>query len=231
MLKRVLPACLIALGAFGQQPPAQRAATATASTRPPLFFREEWKHSGIPQHPISQESLSNPDLLLHTYGDPSKPDPGFGGIFENQRPQTPDDPAHTFSGTCRTPCALSLKHKTAYVDLSGFGHIRWMTMEQGFALLRPLLRLADGTWLIGDHAESYTGDWHIGEFQPSTIRWRRYDAEKVVVSGDGNWIDRPDLTRVDEIGFTDLMPGSGHNQGQWSDVAWIEVYGKRVPRE
>jgi hypothetical protein len=40
-----------------------------------------------------------------------------------------------------------------------------------------------------------------------------------------------DLSRVDEIGFGDLTPGSGHGTGGYSDVAWIEVYGKPVKRE
>ena len=33
------------------------------------------------------------------------------------------------------------------------------------------------------------------------------------------------VSRVDEIGFVDLMPGSGHGQGGWVDVAQVEVYG------
>ena len=40
----------------------------------------------------------------------------------------------------------------------------------------------------------------------------------------------PDLTKVDEVGFVDLMPGSGHGAGGWADVGKFEVYGKPVPR-
>ena len=40
----------------------------------------------------------------------------------------------------------------------------------------------------------------------------------------------PDLSKVDEIGFTDLIPGSGHGPGGWSDVGKIEVYAKSVKR-
>ncbi len=47
----------------------------------------------------------------------------------------------------------------------------------------------------------------------------------------GNFVEKPDLTRVDEVGFVDLMPGSGHGPGGWSDVAAIEVYGKPVKRQ
>jgi len=43
-------------------------------------------------------------------------------------------------------------------------------------------------------------------------------------------VAKPDLSKVDEVGFTDLMPGSGHGPGGWSDVAFIEVYGRPVKR-
>ena len=35
----------------------------------------------------------------------------------------------------------------------------------------------------------------------------------------GNFVENPDLSKVDEIGFADLMPGSGHGPGGWTDVA------------
>jgi hypothetical protein len=44
-------------------------------------------------------------------------------------------------------------------------------------------------------------------------------------------VDSPDLSKVDEIGFTDLMAGSGHGPGGSSRVDWIEVYGKPVKRD
>ena len=40
----------------------------------------------------------------------------------------------------------------------------------------------------------------------------------------------PDLSKVDEIGFADLMPGSGHGPGGWINVSRIEVYGKPIKR-
>jgi hypothetical protein len=46
----------------------------------------------------------------------------------------------------------------------------------------------------------------------------------------GNVLEKVDLSRGDEIGFADLMPGSGHGPGGWVDVAQIEVYARPVPR-
>jgi hypothetical protein len=36
---------------------------------------------------------------------------------------------------------------------------------------------------------------------------------------------------VDEVGFVDLMPSSGHGTGGYIQLGQIEVYGKAVPRE
>ena len=63
---------------------------------------------------------------------------------------------------------------------------------------------------------------------PSEVRWLKLDPEKVETKG--NWVEKPDLSKVDEIGFADLMPGSGHGAGGWADVGKIEVYAKPVKR-
>ena len=44
------------------------------------------------------------------------------------------------------------------------------------------------------------------------------------------WFQNPDLSKVDEVGFVDLMPSSGHGTGGYSQLAQIEVFGKPVPR-
>ena len=60
------------------------------------------------------------------------------------------------------------------------------------------------------------------------VRWLRLDIERVVTTG--NILTNVDLSKIDEIGFADLMPGSGHGAGGWVDVAQIKVYGKSVAR-
>jgi hypothetical protein len=37
-------------------------------------------------------------------------------------------------------------------------------------------------------------------------------------------VNNPDLSRVDEIGYVDLMPGGGHGTAGCTNVSWIEVY-------
>ena len=67
------------------------------------------------------------------------------------------------------------------------------------------------------------------EITLSDLRWLKMDMDKVVTRGD--LLDHVDLSKVDEVGFTDLMPGSCHGDGGYSGVGRIEVYGKPVKRD
>jgi hypothetical protein len=193
--------------------------------RPPLFFREAWKETL--EVPVTQEFVSNPNLELKLYG-PSGSDQHVtseGG-----------SPPHIFTGMCMHTCGLALKNKDYYVDLTGLAKMRWVTKVSGFHLVRPMIKLADGTWLAGDHADGYLFDWHESEFFFSEVRWQRLNIDRITPFG--GWADNVDLSKVDEIGFTDLMPGGLHGTVRgaqsataWSDVAAIEVYGKPVKRE
>lgn len=81
---------------------------------------------------------------------------------------------------------------------------------------------------MGDPTDSLSVDWHEDEISLADLRWRKMDPKKVIEDREGKWIDHPDLSKVDGIGFTDLMAGSGHGPGGWSDVGKIEVYGQAV---
>jgi hypothetical protein len=187
-----------------------------AQDRPGLFFREDWKETP-PETPVTQAHVANPDLVLSLHG------PGKAGIRKSHHDKPADDPYYIWTGECPATCALSLRHKSASVDLTGLAKIRWRAKQTGFRELRPILKLADGTWLIGNQSDGPSQDWRARECNISDIRWRRLDIAKVT---EGAWVDRPDLTKVSEIGWTDLMPGGGTPAS--SRVDWIEVYGKRA---
>jgi hypothetical protein len=192
---------------------------AWAQDRPGLFFREDWKETPA-ETPVTQAHVANPDLLLALYG------PGKAGIKKSHHDKPADDPFYIWSGTCPANCAVGLRHKTGQVDLTGLAKIRWRTKQAGFRELRILLKLANGTWLVSDQSDGPSDDWRVREFNISDIRWRRLNIETVV---EGNWVDRPDLSRVEEIGWTDLMRGG--ESVACSRLDWIEVYGKPVPRK
>ena len=81
---------------------------------------------------------------------------------------------------------------------------------------------------MADKADGSTVDWIETDISFADARWRKLDIERLVTVGD--WVKEPNLSKVDEIGYVDLMPGSGHGQGGWSDVGKIEVYAKTVKR-
>jgi hypothetical protein len=194
-----------------------------AAGRAPLFFREEWKQSAAGgEHPVSQESVANPNLELKLYGSSAKEIAVTGAATDE------NNPIHAWTGLCTTPCALTLRDKNNFVDLTGLARIKWVTKMSGFHKIRPVVKLADGTLLVGDREDGSTVDWLQNEFSISDLRWVKLDADRVVtVQG---WVANPNLSTVDEVGFVDLLPGSGHGQGGWADVAAIEVYGKAVKR-
>ena len=220
-MKRLIFALILlstAASALAQEPGVRGGGRGQAPQPPPLFFKESWK-DGPGNVPISQASVVNPDLQLNTYGT-GKED--FGVTSEGNVP-------HIWTGLCATSCALTLSHKGSFVDLTGKARIRWYTKTSGFHEVRPVLKLADGTWLIGDHVDANTFDYHESEFFLSEVHWLKLDMPKVQTKGI--LLDKVDLSKVDAIGFADLTPGSGHGTGGYSDVAWIEVYGKPVKRD
>lgn len=210
-------------GAPGAAPGAPPAGGGRGNTnRIPLFFKEEWKQdAGNTEHPASQESVANPNLEIKFYG--QNHDVLIAGSVA-----TENNPPHMWTGTCTTACAVALRDKTNFADLTGLARMKWLSKMSGFHEIRPMVKLASGTWLVGEHADGNNVDWLTNEFSISGMRWLTLDITRLVTTG--TWVANPDLTKVDEIGFVDLAPGSGHGAGGWADVATFEVYAKPVPR-
>jgi hypothetical protein len=190
----------------------------SAQYRPSLFFREDWKE--IPAAtPVTQSHVSNTDLILNLYG------PGADSIKKSHHDHPSDDPYYLWSGLCTGNWAVTLKNKKSYVDLSEYAKISWRSKQSGLRNLYIILKLADGTWLVSDQCDGQSKDWRIHEFNLADINWYQLDISSVV---EGTPVNHPDLSRVDEIGFTDLMRGGQSNA--CSRLDWIEVYGKTKQR-
>lgn len=144
----------------------------------------------------------------------------------------PTDPPNLWTGVCNTPVAVTLRNRNSDVDLTGLAKIRWVTRASGFHVVRPVLKLADGTWLVGDYADGAASSnstlFLESEFAIASIRWLRLEIDRVVTRG--TWVEKPDVSRVEEVGFADLLPGSGHGWGGFINVSRIEVYGTPVRR-
>lgn len=213
----------------------------------------------VPEAGVTSAAVTNPNLELRLYDPNSKNVPAYlkqpptGSIPRdwtgpscvqlagyNQNPP-PDkvaagsrtDPPNLWTGVCQTPVAATLRDKNNFVDLTGLARIRWVTRVSGFHVVRPVVKLADGTWLVGNYGEGAPSSnstlFLESEFAVANIRWLPLDITRVVTRGQ-SFVEKPDLSRVDEIGFADLLPGSGHGWGGFVNVARIEVYGKPVKR-
>ena len=220
MKRQIFAAILLstATSAFAQQAGGRGGGRGQAPQPPSLFFKETWKDAAG-NVPVTQAAVVNPDLQLTLYGT-GKED--FGITSEGGVP-------HIWTGLCATSCALTLSKKDSFVDLTGKAKIRWYSKTSGFHEVRPVLKLADGTLLVGDHVDANTFDYHESEFYVSEVHWLKLDGPTVQTKGA--LLDKVDLSKVDGVGFADLSPGSGHGTGGYSDVGWIEVYGKPVPRD
>jgi hypothetical protein len=74
----MMMACIVlSIGAIADAQQRQ-AAPPPEANRPPVFFREEWKHQfdvgGPPEGPLQSQHVSNPNLELRIYGETPKGD-------------------------------------------------------------------------------------------------------------------------------------------------------------
>jgi len=238
--------CLgLTCGAFAQQAPREEgAATGGGQARPraivaPFFLKVEWvrppsqNDTKIRYTPV-QENVSDPNVEMKYYGAAAKQ------ILTTGAPGNDVTPYGVWSGTAESgPFAITFRQKNNYVDLTGLANIRWYTKTSGFHVVRPVVKLANGTLMVGDLAFSSVPKRTLSEFSLANVRWIKLDPDRVVTVNSGPaaanpnneiWVPNPDLSKVDEVGFADLLPGSGHGTGGYIELGTIEVYGKSVPR-
>jgi hypothetical protein len=198
------------------------------AVHPPLLFREGWQqppHTGPlndENRRITPQALTNADLEYRLYGTDAS------NIQVTEHNGVPD----LWTGFTNSPVALTLRHKNAYLDLTGLTRMRWRTRTENLHVLHPVVKLADGSLLVGSQtfsspqrpmagSNAYSGSFVVSEVTFDDQRWFQLDPVKVVTMKE---VGNPDLSRVDEIGFVDLMPGGGHGFAGCSNVSWIEVY-------
>jgi hypothetical protein len=217
--------------------PRASAQQAALARHAPALFKVEWvqPQGQTGQVPIVQGNVADPNVEVHWYGDAAKK------LLTSGTPGSETTPFSVWSGECDGPFAITFKQKNSTLDLSGLGKIRWIVKTSGFHVVRPVVKLADGTLLVGDRADASVPVLAVREFALSDLHWIRLDAMRVVTVNGGRgagpanpnneiWVVNPDLTKVEEVGFADLMPGSGHGTGGYIHLSTIEVFGKAIPR-
>src|SRR5262245_20978539 len=192
---------------------------ASEPARPRLFLREDFKETPAAT-PITQDHLTSQNLLMAVYG------PGKAGLKKSHHDTPADDPYYVWDGTCEGNCGITLRDNASHADLTSLARIRWRTKQSGFRRLHIILKLAGGAWLVSEPVESASTDWRERECVMQDMRWRRLDIATLV---EGAAVERPDLSRVDEIGWSTMVTGGGTPAS--SRVDWIAVYARAVPRE
>jgi len=198
----------------------------------PLFFDVNFVRppSQTGQTKVVQENIGDPNLELKQYGLHDS------CLLTSGNPGSETTPFSVWSGECEQPFATLFRHKSSFVDLTGAAKIRWTVKTSGFHVVRPAVKLADGTMLVGETAAASIPMLMQSEVPVAAIRWIRLDPKRLVTMGLQNapfneiWVPNVDLSRVDEVGFVDLMPGSGHGTGGYIHISQFQVYGRAVPR-
>lgn len=214
-------------GAAAAAPAARPAPTVAARVMNVTFKPAE--AGKTEQLAFVQANVADANLELKQYGAGKQ-------VLTNAGNEAQFIPFSAWTGEAEGPFALTFRDKNNSLDLSGGSKIRWATKTSGFHGVRPVIKLLDGTMYVGDVAsQNDVAMMIVTEFPVGTVRWMKVDPMKVVtLSSPGGTFNQiwaaPDLTKVDEVGFADLVPGSGHGAGGWVHVGSIEVYGKAVKR-
>jgi hypothetical protein len=204
-----------------------------------LLFREDFKPGAEHEVQFTPDLLTNPNLELKKYGPGAKigSKDQSGLLISNELdPATGKMQSLVWTGVVQGPWAVMLRDKNNILDLRDTGKIHWRIRPRQFHELRLLIKLTDGTLLAADYAEpgsTYSRESEM--FLSDVPRWRTLNPETMAEAkpkpGSGIWSYDVDLSKVDEIGFSDLQAGAGHGAvGGNTAVDWIEVYGQPVKR-
>lgn len=199
------------------------------SERAKLLFHEAWTRAPLTQ-PMTQENLGNQFLTLHLYGNANE-------IRKTMHPT--DD--YTYTGEATTNWAITLSDKKNLWDLSGNARIRLKTQNSGYRVVHVVIKTADGKYYASEEGSGESSSWIEREYVFSDLHWRNLlmtdtptnasnrrqpDPKRVPIIPTSK--ASPDLTKVDEVGFSDLVAGG------WipatARVAALDLYGKAIPR-
>jgi hypothetical protein len=195
----------------------------------PLLFEERW--TSLPNaQPITQEHLSNQHLRLHLYGD-------VAAIRKsNHEPEY-----YTYTGEARTNWALTVSDPANLWDLSRAGKVMLRTRNTGWRFTHVVIKTADGNYFASEEGSGESTSWMNVEYPLQDLHWRnllmtdtptnasnKRTPDPTLVPIIPTTKGTPDLARIDEVGFSDLMPG-GWIPATTRVNAWA-VYGKKVAR-
>jgi hypothetical protein len=193
------------------------------ASRPSLLFKEEWrlpKHDGAATDEntrFAPDIVTNDRLEAHLYG------PGSAPVRAAEHEGRVD----LWNGLATSPVAVTLRDKRNYVDLTGLARLRWIVRTNAIHTLYPVVKLPDGTLLVGNRAITTDGEFLQVEIAFAGLRWYKLDPQKMIVLTE---VKNPDLARVDEVGLASLQPGGGHGIAGSFNLSTVELFAKPVGR-
>jgi len=214
-----------ASGASAQQAPAGRqAATAPPpATRPPLLFREEWREPPYKGERDDVNQRFAPSVVTNDRIEAKLYGPDSHVIRAAQHEGRID----LWTGLASSPVAVTLRDKRNYVDLTGLARLRWLVRTNAIHTLYPVVKLADGTMVVGNRGISTDGEFLQVEVAFGDMKWFKLDPARVVVMTE---VVNPNLSKVDEVGLVTLAPAGGHGIAGSANLSTVELFAKAVPR-
>jgi hypothetical protein len=214
-----------------QRPPGGRGGFTSAPSEPAqLLFHEAWTRAPMSQ-PMVQDNLANKQLDLHIYGNAN----------EIRKAFHPEED-YTYTGETVENWALTVSDKTSSWNLAGDGRIRFRTRNSGYRFLHVVIKTADGKYFVSEEGSGESTAWIETDYILSNLHWRNLLMTDTPSNASNRRqpnpkrtpivatsIATPDLTKVDEIGFSDLMPGGWIPSTSRVNAFWL--YGKAVPRK
>ena len=200
-----------ALGQPGQAP------------RPALLFKEDWR---LPKHDgaaTDENTRFSPDVVTNDRLEAKLYGPGSAPVRAAEHEGRID----IWNGLATSPVAITLRDKRNYVDLTGLARLQWIVRTNAIHTLYPVVKIADGTLLVGDRAITTNGEFLKVEIAFSGMRWYKLDPQRLIVLPE---VKSPDLSRVDEVGLVSLAPGGGHGIAGSFNLSTVELFAKAVPR-
>jgi hypothetical protein len=226
LLLIVLSLAVLAPSGYAQQAPAGRAQGAAPpppATMPPLLFKEQWREppyegerTDVNQR-FTPYVVTNDKIEAKLYGPDSK-------VIRAAQHEGRID---LWTGMSTSPVAVTLRDKRNFVDLTGLARLRWIVRTNAIHTLYPVVKLADGSLLVGDRAITTGGEFLTVEVAFGGMNWYKLDPEKVVVMAP---VPNPNLSKVDEVGLASLAPAGGHGIAGSANFSTVELFAKPIPR-
>jgi hypothetical protein len=214
-----------ALSAASQTPPAPAPNTQKPGMAPrsPLLFSEPWR---LPPHTGEQTDENmrfTPEVVTNSRVEAKL----YGLDAKVIRAAVHEERIDLWNGMASSPVAVTVRDRRNYVDLTGAARLRWIVRTNAIHLLHPVVKLADGQFIVGDRGITTHGEFLAVEVAFSGMRWYALDPVKVVVLTE---VTNPNLRMVDEVGLAMLSPGGGHGIAGSANLSTVELFANPIPR-